>query len=121
MEYEFKLFWAFLGAVFLDASNIWTLKYDRDRPGSQFHWNSKITDKSDGVPFYREFGVGYGFGVRADFDFFLIRFDLGYKLFSPYEVDYLDDGVTRTSRFMYEEVRKFPAGGEPQIAIGRKF
>lgn len=73
LEYRFDLFWLMDGALFFDGGNIWTLKTDPDRPGSKF--------TSD---FYKQIALGYGWGVRFDFTYFLIRFDFGYKLRSPY-------------------------------------
>lgn len=107
-ELEFDLFWVIRGAIFVDAANVWTFYNDTQRVGENFEWNR----------FFREFGVGYGYGLRLDFDFFIIRFDLGYKLFNPYRVEY---EPRKYSRFLYNEVKKFPGGGEPQIAIGSKF
>ena len=72
-EYRFKLFWILEGALFLDAGNIWTVRQDADRPGSQFRL-STFTD---------EIAVGTGFGLRFDFKFLLLRTDLGLKLRDP--------------------------------------
>ncbi len=72
-EYRFKLFWILEGALFLDAGNIWTVRQDDDRPGSQFRF-STFTD---------EIAVGTGFGLRFDFKFLLLRTDLGLKLRDP--------------------------------------
>jgi outer membrane protein assembly factor BamA len=118
VEWEFPLFWVFNGALFVDAANVWTLYYDEERHGSRFDWDYKRGARADGIPFFQEFGVGYGYGFRADFDYFEIRFDFGYKLFNPYPVEYEPD---KKSRFLYNEVKKFPGGAEPQIAIGSKF
>ena len=49
-EYRFKLFWILEGALFLDAGNIWSYKYDQARPGSQFTFNK----------FYKDIAVGTG-------------------------------------------------------------
>jgi outer membrane protein assembly factor BamA len=72
-EYRFKLFWILEGALFVDAGNIWYLKEDPNRPGSQF----KIST------FYKDIAVGAGTGIRFDFEFFLARIDLGIKLRDP--------------------------------------
>lgn len=74
-EYRFLL-WSYFsleGAVFVDAGNIWTLKEDADRPGSQLTFD-----------FWEQLAVGTGFGVRRDFSYFLIRVDLAYKVVTPY-------------------------------------
>ena len=72
-EYRFKLFWILEGAVFVDAGNIWNLREDPDRPGSQFKLKT----------FYKDLAVGTGTGIRFDFSFFLARIDLGVKLRDP--------------------------------------
>ncbi len=74
LEYRFDLFWLMDGGVFFDGGNIWTLKNDPDRPGSKFSSS-----------FLKEIALGYGWGIRFDFNYFLIRFDFGYKLRSPYK------------------------------------
>jgi outer membrane protein insertion porin family len=106
-ELRFKLFWYFDGVIFMDAANVWTLKYDPDRPEADL---SKT--------FYKEFGIGYGYGIRLDLDFFIIRLDLGYKLHNPYRVPYSD---TKSSRWLVNELKRFPSGAEPQIAVGLPF
>ena len=73
LEYRFDLFWLMEGGIFFDGGNVWTLKEDPDRDGSKFTSN-----------FLDEMALGYGWGVRFDFTYFLIRFDFGYKLRSPY-------------------------------------
>lgn len=72
-EYRFKLFWLLEGAVFVDAGNIWTYQEDTDRPGAQFKFNKFINDMA----------VGTGLGLRFDFNFVLLRTDLGIKLRDP--------------------------------------
>lgn len=74
LEYRFDIWWVIEGAFFVDAGNVWTLKYDNQRIGSQF--------TSD---FLDQIAVGGGWGLRWDFDYFIIRFDFGYKLRNPYE------------------------------------
>lgn len=73
MEYRAHLFWKFNGAVFVDAGNIWTLRNYEDQPGGQF----KIDE------FWKQIAVGYGVGVRLNFDYFIVRFDLGMKAVNP--------------------------------------
>ena len=74
LEYRFDLFWLMDGGLFFDGGNIWTLKEDPDRVGSKFSSN-----------FLNEIALGYGWGIRFDFTYFLIRFDFGYKLRSPFK------------------------------------
>ena len=73
LEYRFDLFWYFEGAVFLDGGNVWTLDDDPSRPGAQF---------SSG--FLDQVALSSGWGLRLDFDYFIFRFDFGYKLRNPF-------------------------------------
>lgn len=73
LEYRAFLLWKFYGAAFIDAGNIWTLRNYEDQPGGQFKWNS----------FYEQIAVGYGLGLRLNFDFFILRFDMGMKAINP--------------------------------------
>lgn len=107
-EMRFKLFWLFDGVIFLDAANVWIVQDDDTRPGATLSHN-----------FYKEFGIGYGYGIRLDLDFFILRLDLGYKLHNPYPVVYAPDKPP--SRWLYNELKKFPGGAEPQIAVGLPF
>ncbi len=61
------------GAAFVDAGNIWMLEKDPKRPGAEFDFNR----------FYKEIAVGAGLGLRFDFTFLLLRFDLGFKIYNP--------------------------------------
>jgi len=67
------LFWKFYGAVFVDAGNIWTLREYKDQPGGQFKFNE----------FYKQIAVAYGLGLRLNFDYFILRFDMGMKAVNP--------------------------------------
>lgn len=73
LEYRFDLIGALKGAVFCDAGNVWTLREDEFRPGSEFRWDS----------FYKQFAVGPGAGLRLDFSYFIIRLDGAYPLIDP--------------------------------------
>ncbi|MBP1637884.1 MAG: surface antigen [Bacteroidetes bacterium] len=73
MEYRTKLFWKLDGAFFLDAGNVWTIRNYDEQPGGVFRFNS----------FLGQMGIAYGTGIRADFSFFVLRVDLGFKLFNP--------------------------------------
>lgn len=89
-EYRFYLF-KFLslkgeGALFVDAGNVWVIKEDPGRPGAQLQWKPKIgADGTEiGDNFFNEFAIGTGFGLRFDFEYFLLRLDLGYPIKNPY-------------------------------------
>lgn len=73
IEYRLKLFKIINGAFFIDAGNVWLRKPDPTRPGADFQFNR----------FYKEIAIGSGAGVRADFSFFIIRFDVGVKIRDP--------------------------------------
>ncbi len=73
VEYRMKLFWKFNGAIFADAGNIWTLRDYPDQPGGQFKFNTFLSDLA----------VSYGAGLRLNFDYFILRFDLGMKAINP--------------------------------------
>jgi outer membrane protein assembly factor BamA len=73
-EYRFDIIKAFKGAVFVDAGNIWLWEEDDSRPGSGFKKEN----------FLDEFAMGTGFGVRFDFSFFVLRFDLAFPIRKPY-------------------------------------
>ncbi len=73
IEYRFHIFKSFYGTWFADAGNIWLLKPDESKPGGEF----KVDN------FYKEFGLGSGFGIRYDFGFFVLRFDGAIKVIDP--------------------------------------
>ena len=70
----------------LDGGNIWTLKEDPDRLGSQLLWKPKTLDNGEtvGGNFSKQIAMGTGLGIRGDFTYFIIRFDMGIKMRSPY-------------------------------------
>ncbi|WP_158266968.1 BamA/TamA family outer membrane protein [Chitinophaga niastensis] len=80
VEYRFDLLRMFggsvnlKGATFLDMGNIWMIKKDPSRPGSEFQFNQ----------LYHDLAMGTGAGLRLDFSFFLIRLDWGIPLKVPY-------------------------------------
>ena len=57
----------------MDAGNIWLLNEDELRPNGHFRASEFIS----------EIALGAGFGLRLDFDYFLIRFDLATQLKDP--------------------------------------
>ena len=73
LEYRTFLFWKFNGAAFIDAGNIWTLRNYADQQGGQFRFHR----------FLSELAVAYGLGLRLNFDYFILRFDLGMKAVNP--------------------------------------
>lgn len=73
VEFRHKIVGFLHGALFVDAGNVWTLRGDDARPGSQFQFNG----------FYNEIALGAGYGLRFDFSFLLLRFDAGLKIYDP--------------------------------------
>jgi outer membrane protein assembly factor BamA len=67
------LFWKIYGAAFIDAGNIWTLREYAEQPGGQFKFDQ----------FYKQIAVAYGLGIRFNFDYFILRFDMGMKAINP--------------------------------------
>ncbi|MEX2232749.1 MAG: BamA/TamA family outer membrane protein [Cyclobacteriaceae bacterium] len=100
MELRSKLFGFVGGAIFIDAGNVWLFSQqtslDPDTgelepvPG-----NSKFRLDS----FYKELGIGTGFGLRFDFTFLVLRFDVGIKVYDP--------GRQPGDRFVLDEARLF--------------
>ena len=73
MEYRTFLFWKFEGAAFIDAGNIWTLRNYAEQPGGQFKFDK----------FYKQIAASYGLGLRLNFNYFILRFDMGMKAVNP--------------------------------------
>ena len=67
------LFWKIYGAFFVDAGNIWTLRDYSVQPDGQFRFDK----------FYKQIAVAYGIGIRFNFDYFILRFDMGMKAVNP--------------------------------------
>lgn len=77
LEYRTFLGWKLHGAAFIDAGNIWTLRSYAEQPGGQFKFDK----------FYQQIAVAYGLGLRLNFDYFILRFDVGMKAINPaYEI-----------------------------------
>jgi len=72
-ELRSRLFWKFSGAAFIDAGNVWTLREYSEQPGGQFRPEDFIS----------QMAASYGLGLRLNFDYFILRFDLGMKAVNP--------------------------------------
>ena len=72
-ELRTYLFWKFNGAFFIDAGNIWTLREYKDQPGGQLRMNRILDD----------IAASYGLGLRLNFDYFILRFDMAMKAINP--------------------------------------
>lgn len=76
LELRFKLvkfFGTLNGAFFIDAGNIWNFNNPGNTPETIFKFDQ----------FYNQIAVGSGFGLRWDFNFFLLRLDLATKVINP--------------------------------------
>ena len=65
VEYRAKLFWVLEGGAF---------NYE-NQPGGMFHFDT----------FWKQIAWSYGIGLRMDFNYFLLRLDLGIKAYNPAE------------------------------------
>ena len=77
IEYRTRLFWKLELAAFLDAGNVWTIRNYEAQPGGLFEIND----------FYKEIALAYGLGIRFDFNYFILRLDLGVKAYDPSKLD----------------------------------
>jgi len=74
LEYRFGISKITKGAIFIETGNIWLINEDVNRPGSHFSFDT----------FYKQLAVGTGVGLRFDFNFFVLRTDLGFPIRTPY-------------------------------------
>ena len=73
LEYRAKVWSIIELAAFFDAGNIWTVFDYSAQPFGVFRWNE----------FYKQIAMAYGMGVRLDLTFFILRMDMGVKLYDP--------------------------------------
>ena len=74
LEYRFKMFGNFNGALFSDIGNIWNIFDDTNESSRSF----------DGFKDLDELAIGSGFGLRYDSGLFIFRLDMGLKTYNPY-------------------------------------
>ncbi len=72
-EFRFTILGAFKGALFVDAGNIWNVLDNIEDEAAVFN----------GIADIKELAVASGFGLRYDFGFFVLRFDVGFKTHNP--------------------------------------
>ncbi|SHG03649.1 Surface antigen [Salegentibacter echinorum] len=72
-EYRYNLFGSLNSAIFIDVGNIWNVLDIVEEEAATF------TSFSD----LKDIAVGSGFGLRYDFNFFVLRFDIGFKTYDP--------------------------------------
>ncbi len=92
------------GALFIDAGNIWNLR------------NSKINGSTDSTQFkfknfWRETGINAGTGLRFDFNYFVVRFDFGFRFKRP-ELAYVNNGWKVPALSFNDVFKKIFARGE---------
>ena len=108
IEHRFGIYKFIKGALFLDAGNVWLRNEDPDREDSQFKFNE----------FYKQLALGSGFGLRFDFDFFVIRADLGVPIYKPYS----DEGERWINQFPEQGFKNWRKNNLTwNIAIGYPF
>ncbi len=82
IEYRFPLGKPFgvkiNGALFTDVGNVWFMKKAVGRPDEEVFNFSRLG---------KDIAIGAGFGMRVDFNFFVIRFDYSYKVKDPSPAD----------------------------------
>ena len=99
-ELRAHLFGSLYGALFLDAGNVWLLRKDAQRPGSEFNLRN-----------LKQIAVGTGVGLRYDLSYLVLRFDLGVGLHAPYA----------TSKSGFYNIDKLRNGLVFHFAIGYPF
>jgi len=78
VEYRFNVAGPVKAAVFADVGNIWNVLDNVENTDFTFNGPTSLLDVA----------IGTGFGIRYDFDFFVIRTDIGFKTYNPaYEIN----------------------------------
>ncbi len=99
LEVRKKLFGFVSGAIFIDAGNVWLFETLTKRAlvggVEQEIANGNAQFRLD--QFYKEIAVGTGFGLRFDFTFLILRFDVGMKVVDP--------ARDENDRFVLDKVR----------------
>ncbi|MGB3773642.1 MAG: BamA/TamA family outer membrane protein [Leeuwenhoekiella sp.] len=73
VEQRFRLLGDLKSAIFIDVGNIWNVLDNVEDPRARFTNFKSLED----------IAVGTGFGLRYDFNFFVLRFDVGFKTYNP--------------------------------------
>jgi hypothetical protein len=74
LEYRFPVYKYFRSAFFMDMGNVWLLHDTPDLPGGKIELKYFIPD----------IAIDVGIGIRADFDYFIVRLDPAIPVRSPY-------------------------------------
>ncbi len=108
LEYRFAKGGYFEGALFTDVGNVWLQRPSEGRPGGEFGWSKAVS----------ELAVATGVGLRMDFTFVILRFDLAF----PVRLPYLPEG----ERWIFEDINPLRRDWRSEnlllnIAIGYPF
>ena len=76
IEYRFDLFWKIGGEIFVDAGNVWNIKYDKTEGAD----NSGVISAKN---FAKGIAADWGVGIHLDLGFLLLRVDWGFRLHDP--------------------------------------
>ncbi len=72
-ELRFNIAGQLNGAIFGDVGNIWNVLDSETDPNLTFN----------GLSSFQDLALGTGFGIRYDFNFFVVRLDIGFKTYNP--------------------------------------
>ena len=119
LEYRTPLFGNLEGALFLDAGNVWYLRYadlmDESEYTSQedYQEDREIYEQMGFEPskFLNDIAVGTGIGLRYNLGFLVIRLDWGVALHLPYD----------TGKSGYFNIGRFKDAHTLHFAIGYPF
>lgn len=75
VEWRQKIFWIMEGAAFLDGGNVWNLKENAEQPSGDLR------------DIHKEWALAGGLGIRLNFQFFILAYDVGAKIRYPYKVN----------------------------------
>ena len=73
IEERFPIFGPVEGALFVDMGNVWLFKEDEYMPGSNFKFNSLLTDMA----------LGVGIGIRLKISILTLRLDMALPAYDP--------------------------------------
>lgn len=103
VELRHDILWRIRGALFADVGNVWNLRYNSGFPNGQFKFNQ----------FYQQLAFGVGYGLRLDFNFFILRFDLAFKIHDP--------SLNGPSKWVYSQGNKYYKRPILNFGIGLPF
>lgn len=108
VEYRHNIFGFLNGAVFVDFGNIWHLDESAVFPGGEFQVDE----------FYKQMALGTGYGIRMDFSFLVVRFDLGVKIYNPMAVTPNGEGGYNYSEgWTFDKFKGFPFKAQEDLII----